>query len=394
MSIKPPIRTITLGIEERHPLSPSTVKLAGSILNRSRDLYHTDGYEVQTLRISTRSVLEDLAGWKVGELLEYAQELHALVVDARLDFCSLGTAQAIIPLDRAALLADMLIGREELSATVQIAAREGGIRYQAIPVAASIIKRLSNETALGFGNFQFAAIANVPPGFPFFPAAYHTGPASLAVGIQGADFVADAVRQDPSPERVVPRVRHALGEHAGPVARIAAQAATVAGVLFGGIDLSPAPLGKASIGAAIESMVLGPVGSPGTLAAAGALTTAIQSTGLPTCGYNGLMLPVLEDEVLGARWTDGSIDVHKLLCYSAVCGTGLDMPPLPGSTSESQIARLLLDLATLAVRLGKPLSARLMPVPGLHDGDVTSFTSRYLTNTAVRRLSAFADGEG
>lgn len=37
----------------------------------------------------------------------------------------------------------------------------------------------------------------------------------------------------------------------------------------------------------------------------------------------------------------------------------------------------------LAVRLRKPLSARLFPVPGTTSGDLTAFTSPYLTNTVV-----------
>jgi uncharacterized protein (UPF0210 family) len=95
------------------------------------------------------------------------------------------------------------------------------------------------------------------------------------------------------------------------------------------------------------------------------------------------MLPVLEDSVLGLRWREGRVDAHTLLCYSAVCGTGLDTIPLPGDISEERLARLLMDVAALAVRLDKPLSARLMPVPGVRDGEMTAFTSPYLTNTAA-----------
>src|SRR5207245_6479612 len=115
--------------------------------------------------------------------------------------------------------------------------------------------------------------------------------------------------------------------------------------------------------AALESERYGQVGSPGTLAVAAALTAALKSTELPTCGYCGLMLPVLEDAVLGQRWEEGCVNVHQLLLYSAVCGTGLDTIPLPGDTDIAVIAHLLLDVATLAMRLNKPLSARLFPVP-------------------------------
>lgn len=385
--MKPSIRTITLGIAEPHPLTAASVDSARSILDLARDLYQTDGYEVQTLRISTRPLFQDLEKWRRGALLSYVKDLQGLVDSAHVDFCSLGTAQPNVPLDQIEILPDLLIGQDLLSASVQIASREGGIRFEAAEIAARIIKRLSYETTQSFGNFRFAVLANVAAGGPFFPSAYHAGQTSLTVGTQGADVIAAVARQALSFGEITPRVRSAMIDQARPIVRIAADVARQARVLFGGIDLSPAPYGRASIAAAMESLGFGPVGSPGTLTAAAALTTAIQTTGLPTCGYNGLMLPVLEDDVLGRRWADGSIDVHKLLCYSAVCGTGLDMIPIPGSTPEAQIKHLLLDVATLAVRLDKPLSARLMPVAGAQDGEVTAFTSQYITNTIVRPLS-------
>src|SRR5947209_19586271 len=128
----------------------------------------------------------------------------------------------------------------------------------------------------------------------------------------------------------------------------------------------------------------GPIGTAGSLAVAAAITAALKQTDLPTCGYCGLMLPVLEDAVLGRRWEEGYVNAHQLLLYSALCGTGLDTLPLPGEIAAAEVAHLLLDVATLALRLRKPLSARLFPVPGKYAGERTEFTSPYLTNTMVR----------
>jgi len=153
---------------------------------------------------------------------------------------------------------------------------------------------------------------------------------------------------------------------------------------FGGIDVSPAPLGEDSIVGALELCGYGRFGTPGTLAVAAALTSALKTTGLPTCGYCGLMLPVLEDALLGQRWAEGFVNAHQLLLYSSVCGTGLDTVPLPGDIDPASIAHLLLDVATLAVRLQKPLSARLFPAPGKNAGEFTTFTSQYLTNTSIK----------
>ncbi len=234
-------------------------------------------------------------------------------------------------------------------------------------------------------------LACVEPGCPFFPSAYHSGPDSLAIGLQGAGIVAEALRtlrgDETSPLDLVQIsevVKTAVIERAKPVVDMAQEIASAHGLIFGGIDLSPAPLGEESIIDAMELCGYGSVGTPGTLAVAAAITAALKNTGLPGCGYCGLMLPVLEDAALGRRWEAGYVNAHQLLLYSAVCGTGLDTLPLSGDVSAEEVAHLLLDVATLALRLNKPLSARLFPVPGKRSGDRTSFTSPYLTNTLVR----------
>ncbi|MCI0474746.1 MAG: DUF711 family protein, partial [Anaerolineales bacterium] len=79
-----------------------------------------------------------------------------------------------------------------------------------------------------------------------------------------------------------------------------------------------------------------------------------------------------------------------LLLYSTVCGTGLDTIPLPGDTSVDALAAILLDLATLAVKLNKPLTARLMPIPGLRAGDATHFDFEYFANARVMDVNARA----
>jgi hypothetical protein len=82
------------------------------------------------------------------------------------------------------------------------------------------------------------------------------------------------------------------------------------------------------------------------------------------------------------------LTVKDLLLYSAVCGTGLDTLPLPGDTSAEQIAALLLDLSALALRLDKPLTARLMPIPGKQAGDPTHFDFPFFADSKVMALEA------
>ena len=72
-----------------------------------------------------------------------------------------------------------------------------------------------------------------------------------------------------------------------------------------------------------------------------------------------------------------------MLAYSAVCGTGLDTVPLPGDVSEERLVQIYGDVAALAWKWHKPLSARLQPVKGKKPGDKTDFQNQYLFNTTM-----------
>jgi uncharacterized protein (UPF0210 family) len=383
---KPPVRALTLGVAEPHPLDARTVNLAAEKLRRANATFEQAGYEVQTVRLSTRPVLSDLAGWAPDAVAVYAGDLEGALESAGIEFCSLGPARRGTAPDSIAGLADLIGGREALNCSVTVATVGAGVDLAAARGAAEVMLRLAAETKEGFGNFNFAALACVGPGSPFFPAAYHAGPANLTVALQGAGIVAEALQGGVGLADVTRRTRERLVEHATPVVQLAQALAVELGVDFGGIDLSPAPDGDDSIAAAMELAVAGPLGSPGTLALAAAITPAIQGTGLPTCGYNGLMLPVMEDVVLAQRWAEGRLGLEQLLAYSAVCGTGLDTVPLPGDSSADELTSVICDMASLAVRLRKPLSARLLPVPGKRAGDTTDFSSPYLINTLIKPL--------
>ena len=81
------------------------------------------------------------------------------------------------------------------------------------------------------------------------------------------------------------------------------------------------------------------------------------------------MLPVLEDAVLSKRAIEGRYSMRDLLLFSSVCGTGLDVVPIPADTPSRRSPNILLDVAAQSVKLKKPLSARLYLIPGAKPGD-------------------------
>lgn len=400
------IRTITYGLGSAHPLKGADLERAAAVLRSAEREFTQAGHPVQTVRITTRSVFDDLADASPAELVSYGRRLQTVLDDLGIDHFSLGPAPAArpdFPLDRLALIPDLVAACPAITVSAQLATVEHGIRAEAAGPTADAVLGIARQTPGDAGNFRFAALFCVGPGHPFFPAGYHEGPDALSIGLQGAGIVTPVLAAassnarpvegpdtptDPSiggvsglrlsPDAVTRQVREALLDIAGPITRTAEESAVAAGLHFGGIDLSPAPSVEASIGAGIEAALGGPLGAPGTVAIVGAITRALRSTGLPTCGYNGLMLPVLEDEVLAAAWERGELTPHQLLAYSAICGTGLDTVPFTEATTADELAGLFLDTATLAVKLSKPLSARLFPVPGVASGQRTAFQNPYL----------------
>ncbi|GCE47211.1 hypothetical protein EI42_00736 [Thermosporothrix hazakensis] len=384
----PPIRAITLGISEAHPLKEQQIQRAAALVRRIGQQFQEQGYTVQTLRFSTRPLFDDLTGWSIAQIQAYAQELQRLLEKEGIEYCSIGPLRA----EEAATasfdtLADMLITTTALSATVLV---ERELSYQAAMLTAHVMRRLALETDEGFGNFRFALLACVKPGGPFFPAAYHAGPTNITLGVQGAGLVRDAIKRAQAetkgvltPVQITELVRNSCYAAAAPMVTLGQELAQEAGVRFGGIDLSPAPMADESIAEAIEACGYGELGSAGSLAVTAAMTTALQSIELPLCGYNGLMLPVLEDTLLGRRWSERKVHLHSLLLYSSVCGTGLDTVPLPGDCTQEEIAHILLDVAALALRWRKQLSARLFPVPGKQRGERACFSSPHLTTALI-----------
>jgi hypothetical protein len=252
---------------------------------------------------------------------------------------------------------------------------------------ARVIREISGLTKGGFGNLRFAALVHCPPHIPFFPAAYHEGEDSFAFALEAADIVETVCRPGGRWDEIAQELRKEFERQIFPLQHIG-ERCEAGGFVFRGIDLSPAPGPRPteSIAYAIERLGVGRFGESGTLAAAGLITSVLKGTTLRTCGYCGLMLPILEDAGLAARNNQGLINLTNLLAYSAICGTGLDTIPLPGDVSEQHIAALLADVATLGAKLKKPLSVRLLPIPGKKAGDMTEFEFSYFVNTKVMSL--------
>lgn len=378
------IRTITAGVHFQDTFDLDRARAAVEFLQRSRQAFVAKGYEVQTLRIATQPLQEYLPDWTSTSSLQALKTLDQFAVNSGV-LCSIGpviTADEYHQ-DFADWAAELIQQTKNISFTCQVASAKQGVHYQAVRTAAETIHALAQGTPGGEGNFRFAATAFIPSGTPFFPAAYFNQGNTFSIGLESPNLLTAAFEGELNLQQAKQRLKTRMEQVLGKVEQLGQKLGHQFGWSYLGIDASPAPGLDASIGKAIETLTHTPFGSPSTLAGCAAITDVLQGLNVKTCGYSGLMLPVLEDPVLAKRAAEGRFSVSELLLYSSVCGTGLDVVPLPGDTSVDALAALITDVAALSTKYTKPLSARLFPIPGSQAGEMVSFDNPFLTNSIV-----------
>jgi hypothetical protein len=387
-SQNPKVRAITAFVRLDRDNYRKQIDDALAVLNKAKVEFVTSGYEVETIRITTQPLAELVAGMPEDKALAFLKELDDLSVKDNF-IPNVGPAMMHDSDDPAAmhLLERALSTLPNIEAST-IIADESGIHWKTIDRTAELVKYVSEHSPRSQGTFNFTATAMLKPLSPFFPGSYHVGAGrQFAIGFEGANVVRDVFTQDKgNAEAATADLTAALTKHAAVADRIGRKVAAETGWAYVGVDPTPAPLGDVSIGAAIEAFTGAKFGSSGTLTAARIITAAVKAVPQKQTGYSGLMVPVMEDKLLAQRWAEGTYNVDSLLAYSAVCGTGLDTIPLPGDISLEQMERMYSDVASLATKWNKPLSARLQPIPGKKPGDRTDFADPYLFNTTVHAL--------
>ncbi|MBA3915810.1 MAG: DUF711 family protein [Acidobacteriales bacterium] len=387
-SSNPKVRAISAFVHLDRKTYQEQIAEALVVLRQAKADFEFAAYEVETIRLTTQPLGELVAGMSEDQALAFLTQLDQL--SAQENFLpNVGPGMMRESDDPATMhLLERALSTLPHIEGSSIIADDGGIHWKTIRRTAELVKYVSEHSPHGQGTFNFTATAMLKPLGPFFPGSYHTGAGKqFAIGFEGANIVSDVFLKDKgNPEAAVADLTAALTKHASVADMVGKKVAAQTGWNYVGVDPTPAPLGDVSIGAAIEAFTGAKFGSSGTLTAARIITTAVKAVPLKQVGYSGLMVPVMEDKLLAQRWAESTYNIDSLLAYSAVCGTGLDTVPLPGDISLDQVERIFADVASLATKWNKPLSARLQPVPNKKPGDQTDFQDPYLFNTTVHPL--------
>ncbi len=382
------IRSITVFCSPNWPIDEEVLRRAGQFAETAQGAYEAAGYEVQTVRMA----LPPFPLWlsDKDDIPIVAQALETAVAAQGFAYLSLGPALPSKPWSYK-WVPEIIAATQNTFVGGAMTDPLEGISLPAVHACAEIIHALAPQQAHGFANLYFAALANVPAGAPFFPAAYHGDEQmSFALALEAADLAVMAFEEAPGLRLARRRLIENIETHAQVLTAIAEILTNRFSVRFGGLDysLAPYPEEARSLGAALERLGLSAVGRHGSLAGAAFLAECIDRANFPRVGFSGLMLPVLEDAILARRAAEGVLSLKDLLLFSAVCGTGLDTVPLPGDATVEQLYSVLVDLVTLSTRLRKPLTARLMPIPGKRAGDAITFDFPYFADSRVMALEA------
>jgi hypothetical protein len=385
---KPKVRAITAFVRLERATYTQQIADALTVLRSAKGEFEKQGYQVETIRIVTQPLAELVAGQSDAEALKFLKGFDDLSAkESFLPNVGPGMLRDSDDPRTMHLLAQVLSTLPNINASA-VMADDDGIHWKVIRETAALVRYVTEHSLHSQGNFNFAGTAMLRPNGPFYPGSYHTGAGKqFALGFEGANIVQEVFTHTHGDFAAsVGELTKQLTIHAKVGESVGQKVAAATGWTFMGVDPTPAPLADVSIGAAMETYTGAKFGSSGTMTAALIITTAVKAVPVKQIGYAGLMVPVMEDKLLAKRWAEGAYNTDSLLAYSAVCGTGLDTIPLPGEVSEAQIVKILGDVASLAWKWHKPLSARLLPVKGKQAGGTTEFHDQYLFNTTIHAL--------
>ncbi len=380
------IRSITVFCQPGFPVNRLLLQQVGIFANHARRLYQEAGFEGQSLRLATPPFERFIAPVDLSLAAQsYAIEAHA----DGFDYISLGP----ISHDSKSwgMISEAVSQSNRIFLSGQLTTPNGEVSLAAARACAETIVKLSTLESTGFANLRFCALANVPPYTPFFPAAYaELGRPSFALAIEAADLALEAFSSAETLVQASANLVQLVEANAARLEAVSQRVSQMYSYEFKGLDftLAPFPEDSKSIGKALEALGVEAFGLAGSLFASTFLTNTLDKANFKRTGFNGLMLPVLEDSGLAQRASEGSLTVENLLLFSSVCGAGLDVIPLPGDTSADELTPLLLDLAALSLRLNKALTARLMPIPDKKVGEMTNFDFAFFANSRIMPLKS------
>ncbi|MEM2929700.1 MAG: DUF711 family protein [Thermoproteota archaeon] len=139
------------------------------------------------------------------------------------------------------------------------------------------------------------------------------------------------------------------------------------GVNYYGIDVSLSPWMEESVAEIVEFASGFKIPFPGTFSTIREINSlmegAVKKSGIRATGYNEVMLPVAEDNVLKERVAAGDVKLRDLVHLASACVAGVDMTVVSDDTPSGAIEGVFKDLFEISRLKGRAIGARMIFAP-------------------------------
>lgn len=399
------IRTITMGISLKSCADPDIDRVCEKVYNKittyAKDLVKTGediekqfGIPIINKRISVTPVatlVDALENPDIDKCVRIAKTLDKAAKAVGVNF--IGGYSALVHKgftngERILIesIPQALSKTDIVCSSVNIGSTRAGINMDAVKRMGEIVKEAAELTkdAQGFACAKLVVFCNAVEDNPFMAGAFlgeGEGECVINVGVSGPGVVKCALEKVKGADFGV--VAETIKKTAFKITRmgqlVAQEASKRLGVPFGIVDLSlaPTPAVGDSVAYILEEMGLEKCGTHGTTAALALLNDAVKKGGVMASGYvgglSGAFIPVSEDAGMIAAAECGALSLEKLEAMTCVCSVGLDMIAVPGDTTASTISAIIADEAAIGMINQKTTAVRIIPAPGLGEGDTVEF---------------------
>ncbi|NLO99328.1 MAG: PFL family protein [Clostridiaceae bacterium] len=415
------IRTITMGISLRDCASDSgktagqkiyekIVRCAQNLVRTGEDIEKDFGIPIINKRISVTPIALVAESSDEENYAVFARVLDKAAKAVGVNF--IGGFSSLVHKgytkgDKLLIKAipEALSETERVCASVNLATTKSGINMDAVKEMGFIIKecaeRTRNNGAVACS--KLVVFSNVPEDNPFMAGAFHgvgEPECVINVGVSGPGVVAHALKDLNGAD--FGTIAETIKKTAFKITRmgqlVAQEASSRLKIPFGIVDLSlaPTPAVGDSVARILEAMGLEKCGAHGTTAALALLNDAVKKGGVMASSYvgglSGAFIPVSEDAGMIEAVMRGALSIEKLEAMTCVCSVGLDMIAVPGDTPASTISAIIADEAAIGMVNSKTTAVRIIPVPGMKEGDVVEYGGLF-GRAPIMRVNPFSSEE-
>jgi len=402
------VRAVTMGISlldcragdaetTARKIEEKIKQLAGNFVDTCNSVGGKYGVPVVNKRISVTPIAHVGAGFSTDGFVLLAKALDAAASEVGIDIIGGFSANVEKGISRGdanliAAVPEALAVTGKVCSSINAGSTRHGLNMDAVALLGQTVKDAAAASLDkgGFGAAKFVVFANQPGDNPFMAGAIHglgEAEAVINVGVSGPGVIARALERKIKAEGaenlglddLAEEIKQATFRVTRCGELIGRQVAESLQLPFGVVDLSLAPTPSVgdSVGEILKILGVDEIGAPGSTAIVAMLNDAVKKGGSfasqSVGGLSGAFIPVMEDSVLAEAVKNDCLILEKLEAMTCVCSVGLDMVPIPGSTSAETIAAIIADELMIGVINSKTTAARLIPVPGKEAGDFVSF---------------------